>query len=73
MSDLLVKKEHIAELLRRIRISEGSLALVNKQMLVIHTVLTTMLENVTITPIRGEEDLPFEDDLPPLDCYDEVS
>jgi len=59
-------------LLDRCQIAIGSLALVQKEVLAIRTLLTTGEGFVNLEPIRGEEDLelPWSDDQPPIETYE---
>jgi len=59
-------------LLDRAKLALGSLALVEKQLLDISTVLDNLLQNFYDEPIRGEEEKSDTDFFisPPLEVYD---
>ena len=59
---------------QRAKLAIGSLALVEKQLLDISTVLTNYLETFSMNPIQGEEENSESEFFitPPLSAYDEA-
>jgi len=62
------------DLLMRTKLAIGSLELVQKELLVIQSVLTTGGEFVNLEPIRGKEDSMqssmWDENQPPIEAYE---
>ena len=71
---LFITNDEAKVLLQRSQLALGSLSLVEKQLLDIRTVLTTIVQKSTMNPIRGEENHQevFDDpsDATPLEVYE---
>ena len=68
-----MNRTFIKLLVSRTKLAQGSLALVDKQLSEILSVLDNQLENVYDEPIRGEEENSEQDFFisPPLEVYEE--